>query len=95
MQVEFEEKGEEESGKKTKKIQKDQEIRFEKITVLSEKDSLVRTQYGNLLLPKEIAVSKLSNIYYLVNSSNINYIMSILFKDTQGLILFPSVGCRA
>lgn len=83
----------EESEKKNSKdkINKYQMINFEPIKIVSERDSLIETQYGVLRIPDKFKLSTLTNIYYLVNSSNINFVMSVLRKDKISLLLFPPV----
>ena len=81
---------EEDKKEKEKLIPRGQEINFEAIRVVSEKNKLIETQYGVLRLPDFMKMSSLTNIYYLVNSSNVNYINRVLKNDKGGLLLFPS-----
>ena len=83
---------EDESGeKKMKPLQKDQVIHYEPIKILSESNKLIESQYGALKLPAFFKLSSLTNIYYLVNSSNINFILKVLKNDKTSLLLFPHV----
>lgn len=81
-----------EEEKTKKKLQKDQTINFEPIKLASEPGRLIETQYGVLKVPDRFEISKLSNLYFLVNSSNINYVMKVLNNDSKGLLLFPYVS---
>lgn len=73
------------------KITASQKINFHPIKVLSEADHLIETQYGALRIPDKFKMSSLTNMYYLVNSSNVNFVLSALKKDKVSLLLFPPV----
>lgn len=78
------------SKRKQKEVPFEQEIRSEAIKVASEANRLIHTQYGVMRVPESLKFHKLSNIYYLLNTSNLNFIMKILKNDPGALLLFPS-----
>jgi len=80
-----------EREKQKKRLQEGQEITFQPVKVLSIPNKIIDTQYGPLKLPNKFNPESLSNIYYLVNASNINYIKSCLHNDIKSLFLFPPV----
>jgi hypothetical protein len=82
---------ESEESSKRAKVPKEQEIIFETVKVLSEEKRLIETQYGVLRVPDYIRFSTLSNIYYLVNSTNVKYVKTVLKNDIGALLLFPPV----
>ena len=75
----------------SKRIPKQHEIIFEKITVFSEEKRLIESQYGVLRVPNQLRLAKLSNIYYLVNSTNVKFVKKVLKNDPGALLLFPPV----
>lgn len=85
----MQESKDEDKPEKEKGIPRGQEINFEAIKIVSEKNKLIDSQYGVLRLPDFMKMSSLTNIYYLVNSSNVNYINRVLKSDKGGLLLFP------
>ena len=87
----IEEPNNKQGKEKTNKIPKNQIINFEKVKIFSEANRLIETQYGTLKIPDSFKLSSLTNIYYMVNSSNINFISSVLRKDKISLLLFPPV----
>lgn len=84
------EEQEEQGG--TKRIPKQHEVSFEKVQILSEEKRLIESRYGVLRVPNQIRFAKLSNIYYLVNSTNVKFIKRVLKNDSGALLLFPPVS---
>lgn len=86
------EDGQEQKEKPEKEIGRDQFINFEPVKVISESSRLVQTQYGVLRVPQMFKMSSLTNVYYLVNSTNINFVKGVLMNDSGALLLFPPVN---
>ena len=83
------EDGQEQKEKPEKEIGRDQFINFEPVKVVSESSRLVQTQYGVLRVPQMFKMN--SHVYYLVNSTNINFVKGVLMNDPGALLLFPPV----
>lgn len=79
-------------SKEPKEISREQFINFEPIKIVSEVNRLIQTQYGVLRVPNTFKLKTLTNVYYLVNSTNINYVKTVLMNDSGALLLFPPVG---
>lgn len=82
---------EQDGQSKKRKISRSQNINFEQIKVESAENHLIASHYGTLRIPDAFKISTLTNIYYLVNTSNINFICGALRKDKISLLLFPPV----
>ncbi len=66
-------------------------IHHEKIEFVDEARNVIKTQYGNLQIPPFYMNKynrKLSNLYYLSNSTKTNFIRKIFKEDKNGLMLF-------
>lgn len=85
------EDGQDQKEKPEKEIGRDQFINFEPVKVISESSRLVQTQYGVLRVPQLFKMNSLTNVYYLVNSTNINFVKGVLMNDPGALLLFPPV----
>lgn len=85
------EDGQDQKEKPEKEIGRDQFINFEPAKIVSESSRLVQTQYGVLRVPQMFKMNSLTNVYYLVNSTNINFVKGVLMNDPGALMLFPPV----